>query len=94
MGYGHLYPQTEEAILERALENTGFSVDQVRQAGVAVQVEPVMMQYKKWQKGLLRDDGLNGFATPSGKFEIASSILAEHGYDPLPIYTEPLEGPQ
>ena len=94
LGYGHLYPQTEDAILERALENTGFTLEQVRKAGGAVQVEPVMMQYKKWQKGLLRADGLNGFATPSGKFEIASSILAEHGYDPLPNYTEPQEGPQ
>ncbi len=34
-----------------------------------------------------------GFATPTGKFEIASTILAEHGYDPLPVYTEPLESP-
>jgi cysteine desulfurase NifS len=93
LGYGHLYPQTEEAILERALENSDFTVEQVRQAGGAVHLEPVMMQYKKWQKGLLRDDGQPGFNTPSGKFEISSSILAEHGYDPLPIYTEPLEGP-
>jgi cysteine desulfurase NifS len=94
LGYGHLYPQTEEAILERALENTGFTLEEVRKAGGSVQVKPVMMQYKKWQKGLLRDDGIPGFNTPSGKFEIASSILAEHGYDPLPIYTEPREGPQ
>jgi cysteine desulfurase NifS len=94
LGYGHLYPQTEEALLERALENTGFTLDEVRKADGAVQVEPVMMQYKKWQKGHLRADGKPGFATPSGKFEIASSVLAEHGYDPLPNYTEPLEGPQ
>jgi cysteine desulfurase NifS len=94
LGYGHLYPQTEESILERALENTGFTVDEVRKAGGSVQVEPVIMQYKKWQKGLLRDDGQPGFATPSTKFEISSSILAEHGYDPLPNYTEPLESPQ
>jgi cysteine desulfurase NifS len=52
-----------------------------------------MMQYKKWEKGLLREDGRPGFATPSGKLEIASSILAEHGHNPLPVYTEPKEGP-
>ncbi|HJV37104.1 IscS subfamily cysteine desulfurase, partial [Geomonas sp.] len=28
-----------------------------------------------------------------GKFEIASTLLAENGYDPLPVYTEPGEGP-
>jgi cysteine desulfurase NifS len=94
LGYGHLYPQSEEAVLERALENTGFTVEEVRRAGGAVHLDPVMMQYKKWQKGLLRKDGQTGFDTPSGKFEISSSILAENGYDPLPIYTEPLEGPQ
>jgi len=51
------------------------------------------MEFKKWEKGLLRPDGQPGFNTPSGKFEIASSLLAEHGYEPLPVYTEPQEGP-
>jgi cysteine desulfurase NifS len=93
LGYGHLYPQTEEAVLERALEGSGFTVAQVRAAGGHVQLEPVMMQYRKWEKGLLRADGEPGFDTPSSKFEITSSILAEHGYEPLPVYTEPSEGP-
>lgn len=31
-----------------------------------------------------------GFATPSGKVELASSILADLGYDPLPQHHEPL----
>jgi len=35
----------------------------------------------------------SGFLTPSGKVEIASSILAEYGYDPLPVYKEPPETP-
>jgi anaerobic selenocysteine-containing dehydrogenase len=34
-----------------------------------------------------------GFQTPSGKVEIASSILKEHGLDPLPVYKEPPESP-
>ncbi len=34
-----------------------------------------------------------GFQTPSGKVEIASSTLAEHGLDPLPSYKEPVESP-
>jgi anaerobic selenocysteine-containing dehydrogenase len=33
------------------------------------------------------------FMTPSGKIEIASSILAENGIEPLPLYTEPSESP-
>jgi len=34
-----------------------------------------------------------GFQTPSGKVEISSSILAEHGHEPLPVYKEPMESP-
>jgi len=52
-----------------------------------------MMEYRKWEKGLLRPDGRPGFDTPTGKFEIWSTILEEYGYDPLPIYTEPSESP-
>jgi len=93
LGYGHLYPQTEEEILSRVLEGSDFAPDDVRAAGGTVQIPTVMMQYKKWEKGLLRADGQTGFDTPSGKLEIASSILEEHGYDALPIYVEPGESP-
>ncbi len=94
LGYGHLYPHSEEAVLRRVLDGSGFSPEDVRAAGGQVQVAPVMMQYQKWTKGLLRSDGRPGFDTPTGKFEIASTILEEHGYDPLPVYTEPAEGPR
>ena len=93
LGYGHLYPQTEEELLRYALKGSGFTPGAVRAAGGIVQTPGVMMQYKKWEKGLLRADGKPGFETPTGKFEIASTILAEHGYDSLPVYTEPKEGP-
>lgn len=93
LGYGHLYPQSEEAILEKALAGSGFSVAEVRARGGSVQVATVLPEYKKWRTGRLRPDGHPGFNTPSGKFEIASSLLAEHGYEPLPLYTEPAEGP-
>ncbi|OGO01055.1 MAG: hypothetical protein A2Y90_03465, partial [Chloroflexi bacterium RBG_13_52_12] len=35
-----------------------------------------------------------GFQTASGKVEIASSVLAKHGLEPLPVYKEPPESPQ
>jgi cysteine desulfurase NifS len=93
LGYGHLYPQNEEELLRHVLKGSGFSLEDVRAAGGMVSVPAKMMQYRKWEKGLLRTDGRPGFDTPSGKFEIASSLLEEHGYDPLPVYTEPFEGP-
>ena len=93
LGYGHLYPQTEAELLEHVLKGSGFTVEDVRKAGGTVRSPTVMMQYKKWEKGLLRSDGRPGFDTPSGKFEIVSAILEEHGYNPLPVYTEPQESP-
>jgi len=93
LGYGHLYPQDEEARIRHVLKGSGFSLEDVRRAGGEVSVPTAMMQYKKWEKGQLRADRKAGFETPSGKFELASSVLAEHGYDPLPVYTEPREGP-
>ncbi len=32
-----------------------------------------------------------GYATPTGKFELASEVLRRHGYDPLPTWREPLD---
>ncbi|MDW7773610.1 MAG: aminotransferase class V-fold PLP-dependent enzyme [Desulfobulbaceae bacterium] len=93
LGYGHLYPQNEEELLAHVLKGSGFTPEEVRQAGGMVRKPGAMMQYKKWEKGLLRPDGQPGFDTPTGKFEIASTILEENGYDPLPVYTEPGESP-
>lgn len=93
LGYGHLYPQSEEEALRHVLEGSGFTLEDVREAGGTVRSPEVMMEYKKWAKGLLRPDGQPGFDTPTGKFEIWSTILEEYGYDPLPVYRDPAEGP-
>jgi cysteine desulfurase NifS len=93
LGYGDTYPQSDEERLSHALEGSGFTLEEVRANDGEVRCPTVMTQYKKWERGLLRPDGQPGFDTPTGKFEIASSILEEHGYDALPVYTEPKEGP-
>ncbi len=94
LGYGHLYPQTEREMFDYVLKGSGFTYDDVKAAGGSVSIDTQMMQYKKWEKGLLRKDGKPGFDTPSGKFEIASNVLEEYGYDPLPVFTPPAEGPR
>jgi cysteine desulfurase NifS len=93
LGYGDLYPQTEDELLRHVLKGSGFTLEQVREAGGTVKIPSPMMEYKKWEKGGLRPDGEPGFDTPSGRFEIHSTILEDHGYEPLPRYTEPSEGP-
>ncbi|MFQ5638991.1 MAG: IscS subfamily cysteine desulfurase [bacterium] len=94
LGYGHLYPQTEEEMIRFALEGSGYSLEDIKKAGGWVKLPTPMMEYKKWQKGGLRKDGMPGFETPTGKFEIWSTTLEDYGYEPLPKYTEPVEGPQ
>jgi len=93
LGYGHLYPQTEEAMIDFALQGSGFTREDVRSHGGWVRIPTAMPEYKKWEKGSLRADGQPGFETPTGKFEIWSTVLEEFGYEPLPKYTEPVEGP-
>ncbi len=93
LGYGHLYPQTEEAMIRLALEGSGHSLEDVRAAGGWVKRPSSMMAYRKWEKGGLRADGRPGFDTPTGLFEIHSTILEDYAYEPLPRYTEPREGP-
>ncbi len=93
LGYGQLYPQGDEALLRHVLDGSGFTYEQVMEAGGMASVPTRMMEYRKWEKGLLRADRRPGFDTPTGKFEIHSNVLEEYGYDPLPVYSEPAESP-
>jgi cysteine desulfurase NifS len=93
LGYGHQYPQSEEEMIRFALEGSGYRLEDVRAAGGWVKMPTPMMEYRKWEKGGLRSDTRPGFDTPTGKFEIHSTILEDYGYEPLPKYTEPKEGP-
>jgi anaerobic selenocysteine-containing dehydrogenase len=93
LGYGHLYPQSSQEMLERALAGTELDLETLRRHPEGVQLPVPEQRYRKWELGLLRPDGQPGFDTPSGKFEIASSLLARYGYDALPVYVEPQESP-
>lgn len=93
LDYGHLFPQTEHEMVRLALEGSGYSLEDIESAGGWVKIPTPILEYKKWQKGGLRKDGKPGFDTPSGKFEIHSTILENYGYEPLPKYIEPIEGP-
>ncbi|HEY97488.1 MAG TPA: aminotransferase class V-fold PLP-dependent enzyme [Dehalococcoidia bacterium] len=93
LGYGHLFPQSEDEMIRLALDGSGFTPEDIREKGGWVRIPVPMLEYKKWQKGGLRQDGKPGFETPTGKFEIWSTTLEEYGYEPLPRYIEPREGP-
>jgi cysteine desulfurase NifS len=94
LGYGELFPQTEEELIRFALDGSGYTPEDIKAAGGWVKIPTPMMEYKKWEKGGLRSDGATGFETPTGKFEISSATLEDYGYEPLPKYVEPTEGPR
>jgi anaerobic selenocysteine-containing dehydrogenase len=63
------------------LEGAGLDFEEFTKLGI-LRGE---MRYRKHEA--------EGFRTPSGKFEIRSSILESLGRDPLPDFIEPLESP-
>ena len=94
LGYGHLYPKDPDAMLALTLAQWDLTVDDLKNAPRMVYTSrrpPV--NHRKWELGLLRADGKPGFDTPSGKFEIKSTILEKYGYDGLPVYAESDETP-
>ncbi len=50
-------------------------------------------EYKKYEKGLLRENKELGFNTPTGRFEFACKLFEMWGLDPLPYWEEPPESP-
>jgi anaerobic selenocysteine-containing dehydrogenase len=93
LGYGDRYPQSEEAMLKFVFDGTPISLEQLRLKPQGISIPSPPMVYEKYKTGLLRKDGKPGFETPSGKFEISSNLLKRYGFDPLPVYQEPSEGP-
>jgi anaerobic selenocysteine-containing dehydrogenase len=93
LGYGDRFPQSEEAMLEFVFSKDPSILDQLRSKPEGISLPSPPMVYEKYKGGLLRKDGNPGFETPSGKFEISSQLLKKYGYDPLPVYQEPTEGP-
>jgi anaerobic selenocysteine-containing dehydrogenase len=67
------------------LEPSGVSLKDLKQHPEGIDFMQPARPAKYYEKA--------GFQTPSGKVEISSSLLAEHGHEPLPVYKEPMESP-
>jgi anaerobic selenocysteine-containing dehydrogenase len=93
LGYGDRWPQTEADMVAYMLRDTGISLAELRTHPEGMPFPRPPKKCRQYETGQLRDDGQPGFNTPTGKFEITSEWLRQHGYEPLPMYTEPVEGP-
>lgn len=80
LGQKEYWPwETFEELTAYRLKPLGITYEEFVQAGCLT----MPLEEKKYER--------LGFATPSGKFELYSSVLEKLGYDPLPFYEEPAE---
>ena len=93
LGYEGHYPQTEEEMLRFVFDEASPSLAELRSSPEGISLPSPPMVYEKYRKGYLRSDSKPGFPTPSGKFQIASNLLEEYGFESLPVYRDPTEGP-
>jgi anaerobic selenocysteine-containing dehydrogenase len=93
LGYGDLFPSTEEELISFVFKDGPVSLEDLKAHPEGVSYDAGQQEYRKYAKGLLRSKGKPGFNTPSGKLELVSSVLEKYGYDGLPVYVEPIEGP-
>jgi anaerobic selenocysteine-containing dehydrogenase len=81
-----------DAAWRHQLEPSGITLEQLRAQPAGIRLPLATLHHKHAQ---LRDDGVPvGFRTPSGKVELLSETLAEHGYPALPTFAEPAISPR
>lgn len=103
LGYGDVFwnggPESDENCLREILSTIKVenppTLEDLRAAHPAPVEIPMIGKAtsKKYELGLLREDGQPGFSSPSGKAEFTSEILRDHGFDALPTYKEPVFSP-
>jgi thiosulfate reductase/polysulfide reductase chain A len=85
LGLGHYYPWKDiEEYIQYRITKAGYSYERLKRDGIIL--GPKQPIY--FSEGVPEE-----FATPSGKVEFYSLQLEQAGFDPVPKYTRPKEGP-
>ncbi|KAA1419163.1 molybdopterin-dependent oxidoreductase [Nocardioides humilatus] len=86
LGIGeHFWGGDIEAGWRHQLEPSGVTLEDLRAHPEGVRV-PLQTRHRKYEDA--------GFNTPSGKVELYSATLADHGYPGLPTFEEPATSPR
>ncbi len=81
-------------LFDDIIKPSGLNFEQLQKKGWAFPPEGhPSSPYHRYEKGLLRADKRPGFQTPTGRFELYSTLREEWNLDPLPYYEEPRESP-
>jgi anaerobic selenocysteine-containing dehydrogenase len=81
LGFEEHFPTLED-FANHGLKPMGITWDELKKKEHGIEVPVEYHKYKSM-----------GFGTPTGKFEIYSTMMDEWGYDPLPAHVEPPESP-
>ncbi|THB80292.1 MAG: dimethylsulfide dehydrogenase [Desulfobacteraceae bacterium] len=82
--------ETIHGLFDDIVRPSGMSFKELQARGWALPPENHPSRpYRRHEKGLLRQDGKPGFATPSGKFELYSTLRENWGLPALPYHKEP-----
>lgn len=76
-----------DAYLDKDLKFQGLSWEELSEN---VSVINTIGGYRKYERGLMRPDGSQGFNTPTGRVELYSLCYKELNEDPLPYYIRPV----
>ena len=86
LGFGDLFWHGDfDKCVDHIMAPLKITATELRHQTIGIRVPVTPRPEKDYEK--------DGFRTASGKVEIASSVLAENGLEPLPIYQEPPESP-
>jgi anaerobic selenocysteine-containing dehydrogenase len=78
------------ALFDDIIRPSGLTFEQLQEKGWVFPPDGhPSSPYHRYKKGLLRQDGKPGFQTPTGRFEIYSTLREGWGLKPLPHHEEP-----
>jgi len=92
LGLGEVFWNGDiDAAYRQQLAPTGVTLEELRATPAGMRV-PLQTRHSKYAEPDTRG-APRGFATPSRKVELYSQTFLDHGYAPLPEFTEPPVGP-
>lgn len=91
LGIKNKFPKDDEELLNMSFKHDDEILRALKEKKSYIKKDCVDKKYKKYATGHLRKDGNIGFPTPTGKFEIKSTLLEKYGYLAIPKYKDPME---
>jgi len=90
---GHFWDGDIEKAFNNQLKPLRLTIDDLKRSPCGVGID-LPMVYEKYRQSDSPNGTPRGFKTSSRKIEIFSQPFKDYGYDPLPVYREPMVSPE